>query len=336
MRGLGTANSGSPALLSRRRMILSAASLGVMSVPACAHGPSSARTMALTFDDLPYLAPQQRPLADAQRVTRALTRTLRHYRAPAVAFVNEGRLHGDGEVEARTALLREWMDSRAVLGNHTYSHLDFNTATLEDFSADVLRGRAISDEITRRRAGEPRYFRFPYNHTGPSLEAKQAMEVFLTSHHYIVAPYTIDSADMTFNTVYVDARARGDSATAERVQDAYIDFVMAATGFAEAIAPRVVGRDIPQILLLHAIDLNADCLDHLLQGLHARSYRFVTLQKAMEDPAYQIPDTLVTRFGPTWLWRWRQSLRLNVSFNDDPEPPPWVSEAAARIQASSS
>jgi hypothetical protein len=32
----------------------------------------------------------------------------------------------------------------------------------------------------------------------------------------------------------------------------------------------------------------------------------------------------VTDFGPTWLWRWRTHLGLNVSFAGDPEPPAWV------------
>jgi hypothetical protein len=154
MRGLGPGNSGSPALLSRRRMVLSAASSGVMSVAACAHGPSPARTMALTFDDLPYLAPQQRPLADAQRATRSLMRTLRHYRAPTVAFVNEGRLHG--EVEARTALLREWMGNRAVLGNHTFSHLDFNTTTLTYCEAAPYPTKShAAERVNRDTSGSP-------------------------------------------------------------------------------------------------------------------------------------------------------------------------------------
>jgi hypothetical protein len=52
----------------------------------------------------------------------------------------------------------------------------------------------------------------------------------------------------------------------------------------------------------------------------------VALGSAIEDPEYQTEDTLVNRFGPSWLWRWRQSLGLTVSFRDDPEPPDWVLE----------
>ena len=37
----------------------------------------------------------------------------------------------------------------------------------------------------------------------------------------------------------------------------------------------------------------------------------------MSDVAYQTKDTLVTSFGPTWLWRWRQSLNLNHTFRGE-------------------
>jgi len=62
----------------------------------------------------------------------------------------------------------------------------------------------------------------------------------------------------------------------------------------------------------------------LLQRLASRGYRFVSLDEAMADPAYKTPDTLITRSGPTWLWRWMKSKGMNVSFNEDPEPPDWV------------
>ncbi len=313
------------ARLSRRSVIFGAVALSAVS--ACVHTRAPTRTLALTFDDLPYAADKTRnALTDAQRVTQLLTGTLQHPRAPSVAFVNEGRLSVIGEEDARTALLQDWMKSRAQLANHTFSHLDFNSASVEEFSADVLKGSIVCDALTRRRAGDQRYFRFPLNHTGPNLESKQAMEAFLASHHYSIAPYTIDSADTVFNPVYVDARARGDDETAMRLRRAYVDFVLEATAFAEGVAMKIFGRAIPQVLLMHANELNADCLDDLLSALRAQSYGFVTLDEAMRDVAYQTPDTLVTKFGPSWLWRWRKSLGLDVSFAGDPEPADWVLE----------
>jgi hypothetical protein len=115
-----------------------------------------------------------------------------------------------------------------------------------------------------------------------------------------------------------------------RLVQTYLDFTFATTGFAEQLAPKMFGRDIPQILLLHSNDITADSLDKVLTGFEQRGYRFITLDDAMRDDAYQTPDLRVTRAGPTWLWRWIWSKGMKISGKDDPEPPAWVSELYAK------
>ena len=101
---------------------------------------------------------------------------------------------------------------------------------------------------------------------------------------------------------------------------------MAATEFAERISLQIFGREITQTLLLHANDVNADYLEEMLRRFAGRGYRFVTLDEAMSDPAYETKDAYVSQFGPTWLWRWMKSKGMEVNFKDDPEPPRWVSD----------
>lgn len=96
------------------------------------------------------------------------------------------------------------------------------------------------------------------------------------------------------------------------------------TEFAEHASPRIFGREVAQTLLIHANDINADCLDDMLGRFTAREYHFVTLDEAMNDLAYQTKDTLVSTSGPTWLWRWMKSKGMNVNFAEDPDPPQWV------------
>jgi hypothetical protein len=47
-----------------------------------------------------------------------------------------------------------------------------------------------------------------------------------------------------------------------------------------------VGASYPQTLLLHASALNADTIDDLARRFTSRGYAFVTLDRALEDPAY--------------------------------------------------
>jgi hypothetical protein len=170
------------------------------------------------------------------------------------------------------------------------------------------------------------FFRHPMTHTGDTREKKEAIETFLRVKGYTIAPHTIENSDFIFNRVYVNARSARDEALAVKVRAAYLEHTMAATAFAESIAPKIFKREIPQTLLLHANDITADSLDELLTHYEKRGYRFVTLEQAMSDPAYQTADTMVTSYGPTWLWRWMKTLGIKESFAGDPEPPAWVVE----------
>jgi peptidoglycan/xylan/chitin deacetylase (PgdA/CDA1 family) len=287
------------------------------------------RTIALTFDDLPYVAIDGADFVrSADRVADEILPVLRAHKAPATGFVNEGKL--DGEFEARVRVLKRWVDAGVLLGNHTYSHPDFNRLSVSRFEDEITRGDIVSRQLLDSRGPYQLYFRFPETHTGDTLEKKQAVERFLAGRGYRVAPHTIENSDFVFNVPYVGTRRSGDFRTSERLVNAYVDFTMAATSFAERITPKIFGRDIPQTLLVHSNDITADTLERLLATFEARGYRFITLDEAMKDEAYHTRDTLVTRAGPTWLWRWMKSKGMNLSFKDDPEPPAWVSDLYSR------
>ena len=285
------------------------------------------RTMAITIDDLPYVASVGQPfLVNAQRITGQMLSALQTHRAPAIGFVNEGKLHATGERDARVALLQQWIDAGMTLGNHTFSHPDFNRLTVEQFQDDIIKGEIVTRRLMTAAKHEMRWFRHPMTHTGDTKEKKEVIEQFLAARGYRVAPHTIENSDFIFTVPYSRALQRKDEAEMKRLREAYLDYTIAATEFAERIAPQIFGREIPQTLLIHTNDLNADCLDEMLKRFKARGYRFITLDEAMADPAYQTKDTLVTSGGPTWLWRWMKSKGMNVSFKDDPEPPKWVTE----------
>jgi peptidoglycan/xylan/chitin deacetylase (PgdA/CDA1 family) len=298
--------------------------LGALTGPSATGQPAS-RTVALTFDDLPYVAVSTAYLPAAQRATRDLLGVLAKHRAPALGFVNEIQLEGPDR-DARIALLQQWVDRGMLLGNHTYSHPDFNTISIEQFQEEILKGEVVTRRLLASRPSSRLFFRHPMTHTGDTKEKKEAIEKFLTARGYTIAPHTIENSDFVFNRVYARALAKNDHALAGKVRAEYLDFTIDVTAFAESASPKIFGREIAQTLLLHANDLNADCLDELLTRYEARGYRFVTLEQAMADPAYSTPDTMVSAYGPTWLWRWRTSLGMKVSFAGDPEVPAWVTE----------
>ncbi|HEX7329959.1 MAG TPA: polysaccharide deacetylase family protein [Pyrinomonadaceae bacterium] len=283
------------------------------------------RTMAVTFDDLPYVKMVEGSYVTRGRaVTEKILKALKKHKAPAVAFVNERMLEVEGQREARIDLLRQWVESGMILGNHTYSHPDFNRLTVEQFQEEITKGDVVSRQLMKSRQPYQLYFRHPMTHTGDTREKKEAIENFLVARGYKVTPHTIENSDFIFNVPYGQALDKKDEALAQRLREEYLNFTIAATEFAEKISPQVFGREIPQLLILHVNDITADTLDEMLQRFAARGYKFVTLDTVMADAAYQTKDTYVTKFGPTWLWRWTKSKGMDLDFEGDPDPPKWV------------
>ena len=283
----------------------------------------SSRRIALTFDDLPGIS-QQSSLTVLDDINTRLLATLRIERVPAIGFVNERGLDVDGERDARIALLKQWLGASFTLGNHTYSHPDLNTTPLDTYTADILKGEAVTRRLLADAGKKLIYFRHPYTHTGPTPEVRAGLDAFLNANAYVVAPFTVESADYAFAVVYERALMAGDQARADTTAQAYLSHQDGMMAFAEALAFDTFGREIPHILLAHVNRLNADLMPEMLRRLRARGYLFVTLDSALADEAYQTPDRFVGRNGPSYLHRWRVALEKPSRLRDEPDPPAWV------------
>lgn len=288
----------------------------------------AARTLAITIDDLPYIPGQGQAtaagsLADARRATEAILGALARHKAPAVGFVNEVRLQMPDERDARVALLKRWVDAGMVLGNHTFSHPRLQDTPPERYQDEIVRGDVVTRQLMEGK-GAPLFFRYPYNSTGPTKEIKEGIQAFLRARGYRLAPFTVEHADYIFDRIRSAAREKGDRELEARNRSAYLAHLDTMLDFAERLSRETFGREIPQVFLIHASDLNADCLDEMLAKMEKRGYRFVSLEEALKDPAYSTPDEYVGPAGISWLHRWSVSLGLPMKLRDEPDPPKWV------------
>jgi peptidoglycan/xylan/chitin deacetylase (PgdA/CDA1 family) len=293
-------------------------------VSSQAPGSVGGRTMALTFDDLPKSNGLE-DIEGARRTTESILRVLKAHRAPAIGFVNEGKLYtGATMVAERAALLQSWVDAGIPLSNHTYGHIDINIVPLEKYQDDVVRGERTYTRLQRGTGITERWFRHPFTHTGPTAEIKAGLERFLAGRGYRIAPFTIENSDWMFSAVYAKARKAGDEALATRTRDAYLAHSAAMVEWFETLAKEGFGRDIPQVLVIHSNELHTDALDALLTRMEQRGYRWITLGEAMKDAAYATPDEYVGKWGPSWLHRWRVAKNLPPRMADEPDPPRWI------------
>lgn len=290
-----------------------------------------AHAVAVTFDDLPVASILPLDAAQREALTRDLLGAIQRHRVPAIGFVNEEKLGGSAEApdSARVNLLRHWLDAGLELGNHTWSHLDLHDTTLTAYEAEILKGETVTRRLLAERGKTPRFFRHPYLHTGRSIAVRDSLNSFLAAHNYQVAPVTIDNSDYVFAAAYDRALSANDLATSTRVRAEYLSYMDSVIGFYEGQAQAILGRDIPQILLLHASRLNAASFDSLAGLLERREYRFIELGTALTDSAYRSPDNYSGPGGITWLHRWALTRGTpGKVFQGEPDVPEWIATLA--------
>jgi peptidoglycan/xylan/chitin deacetylase (PgdA/CDA1 family) len=291
---------------------------------ALAAGPLQ---VAVTIDDLPRGGDGPCEFVAVEELTRRLLQPFHERRIPVIGFVNEGRCFlTDAEFRKLLAL---WLEGKGTLGNHTYSHLDLNRASVAAFEQDLLKGERLTRELMREHGQDLRYLRHPFLHVGLTPEKRRDAEKMLRSRGYTVAPVTLDNSDYLFAAVYADALRRADPRMAGRVRDAYLAYMDELFAFFEQRTVEVMGRPIPQVLLLHVNELNARAMPDLLAMMQRRGYRFVPLSEALADPAYGQPHEYAGQGGFSWIHQW--SITRGMPNKGEPEPPEWIVQEAGRV-----
>jgi len=306
-----------------RMRLLLAVAIGLLCTSLAHAGDErepASRRMAITVDDLPT---QRGDLEKMRSITARLLEEIAEQEIPVVGFANEGKLHRLGQLEERTDLLRQWLDAGLELGNHTYSHNCDLSVPVEDYQEDVIRGETVLRRLMEERGMPLRYFRHPCLYTGPTAEYKRELDEFLESRRYTVAAVTVDNSEWLLGAVYSKAKQKGDTATVSRIREAYVPYMETTVEFFEDLSREFLGYELPQILLLHANELNADLLGDVIRMLKHRGYRFVTLEEALGDPAYSLPEAPSKR-GLSWIHRWRKAAGLE--FRREPDAPEFVVE----------
>lgn len=290
--------------------------------PAQAQQKLPDRQVAFTIDDLPAGSANSMNAATITEMTTKLLATLREKNVPAVGFVNEGKLYKLGEVDERIKALKMWVDNGFELGNHTFSHMSLNQAGLKAWEDDVIRGESVTNMLLAEHKMKLRYFRHPFLDTGRDLATRREAEAFLVSRGYRIAPITLDAWDWMYAGVYEDARKRGDTALQQQLTQSYLEYSDTMFAYTEQLAQQTIGYEPKQILLLHGNQLEADHIGDLIELMRKRGYRFITLEDALSDEAYSLPDTYVGEGGTGWVDHW--AITQGKPPQGSPVFPQWV------------
>lgn len=285
-------------------------------------GQNKQREVAVTFDDLPAT---HGDYAKYKYITDNLLAKLKAENIPAIGFVNESKLFVEGELDKRTSLLKQWLDLGHQLGNHTFSHIYIEQATFEQYTEDLIRGETVTKMLLAGTAQKLKYYRHTQLRTGPNEEYRLKLSEFLAKRGYTVAPVTIDNNDYLFAAAYSKAKEKSDKGLQEKLVAAYIEYMEKVFEHFEKLSQEFLGYEVKQTLLLHANEINADHFDKLAKMVKQRGYKFITLEEALKDEAYKLPE-VQSRRGLSWLHRWM--LAKGLPMKEEPGEPDWIRQIA--------
>ena len=258
------------------------------------------KQVSITIDDVPNTL-----LYKEDAFKSKLLDQLDAMNIPVAIFINEKNIYKTEFQDKNLEGLTRWLKNKNVIaGNHSYSHINYADTTLKGFQQDILKGETLTTRIIHQR---PRYFRFPYNSLGDDSIEHADIRQFLKDQGYIQTPFTVESEDWAYNSLYENALKNHDNDKARQIGEQYVTHTLEMFQYFETLTQQLYGRTIRHIYLCHDNRLNTDFMEKLLNELRASGYSFITLKEALEDTVYQSNEYYFGRYGFSWIYRWQQN-----------------------------
>jgi len=254
------------------------------------------KKICLTFDTLPAMKPLG--FWTPREISNMILRTLAKHQIKAAGFVVEEKLDEDPPV---FIVLEDWVTRGHILGNQTYSNVDLNELSADDFLRHVKDGQKYLWAVSKRHKFNFRYLRYPQLHEGETSGKRKDVRRALEEGGYAVAPVTVKTSDYRFNRAYIEAK--GDQQVIDRLRQGYLEHVEQQLNYAESQSQKVFGKNITQIMWLHSGIATATFLEELIDLLQKRGYQFISFPDALADPAFATPETYVGPLGLSFIDR---------------------------------
>ncbi|WP_338504825.1 polysaccharide deacetylase family protein [Sphingomonas kaistensis] len=261
------------------------------------------KRIALTFDD----APRHRgPFFTPDERTERLIAGLRNARVRQAAFFvipgNFGKNDGVGGERRIAAYVR----AGHVIANHSWSHPALTDVSATEYIANIDQAEAW----LKGQPGHRPWFRFPYLNEGRADKTKRnAVRAALAERGLRNGYVTADGADWNMEALTSDAVKANKPIDRKALRDLYVETMVGAADYNDALARRVLGRSPAHVLLLHETDLAALFIPDLVKGLRKAGWTIVTADEAYADPlGSRLPDVPSMQGTLTEARAWEQGM----------------------------
>jgi peptidoglycan/xylan/chitin deacetylase (PgdA/CDA1 family) len=252
---------------------------------------SAAPTIAFTFDD-----PTTEGGANLswEQINERILGTLAKRRLKAVLFVCGKRV----DSAAGKKLVSAWDRAGHAIGNHSYSHFDFNSekVALDTFESDILK---LEPLIGGYRHFTP-LFRFPFFKEGDTAAKRDGVRFFLKQHGYRIGRATIDASDWAISARLNNRATSIGGGDFAAYREFFLQHIWERTQFYDSLAQRLLGP-VRHTVLLHHNPLNGLFLDDLIAMFLSNGWRTTDADWAYKDELYdRQPDILPA--GESLIW----------------------------------
>lgn len=277
-----------------------------------AQTPSAPLQVAFTFDDLPAHGPLPPGMARPEPVHSILATLKRENMPPVYGFVNGFRV---AQYPYQIHILQAWTAAGNPLGNHTWSHPEFDKLTVAQYEADITRNEPLLRKVSPH--SDWHWFRFPFLEEGNTVERREQLREWLTQHGYRIAEVSMDFQDYNWNDPYARCAAKHDQAAIQSLHNSYLDAADESIRVYRGVAQALYHRDVPYVLLLHVGAFDARMLPDLIMLFRQRGFTFVTLPQVMSDPIYSFDPKVPSPSGNTFNEMVAQARHVSIPYMTD-------------------
>lgn len=251
---------------------------------------TTAREIALTFDDAP--TGNGAFFSGAERSQRLLEALVDVYVDGTLFFVATANIQRSGTEGIQR--LQNYAKAGHFLASHSHQHLSLNTTPPSVYLADLDESLAALESFDSVLP----FFRFPFLHEGRTLEYRDPVREGLDKRGLKNGYVTIDNYDWYMDNLTKEAARAGHAIDMDVLRSVYIDVLIQAIEFYDAVAQNYLKRSPRHILLLHENDLAALFIDDLVIELRQRGWVTISAPEAYTDPiASHQPKTFFLNQG---------------------------------------
>lgn len=254
-----------------------------LSLAAVSLGRAGAQTrsfeLSFTVDDLPSGVGEYTQRSRVQAVRDMIATFKKHGITNVYGFVNSDAIRYN---KYGRRILKMWLDAGFKLGNHTATHEGAIVLTSDEFIEDIRK----TDEFLAELGvplNERRVLRYPYLAEGDTLLKRQEIRDYLERNGYRIAPVTMETFDWMVQQKFQRARTKQGR---ERAVKYGLALVKKFLDEAREFSQHFLGRQVRHVLLMHLADVHSDMLDQMLSIYSQNGAEFISLDRAMGDPAY--------------------------------------------------